>query len=53
MRIDPRAGGSADNIAQTFTVNLSSEVLNGTWNLRVNDNANADTGYINSWSITF
>ena len=53
MRIDPRAGGSADNIAQTFTVNLSSEVLNGTWNLRVNDNAANDVGYINSWSLTF
>ena len=47
------AGGSADNIVQTFTVNLSSEALNGTWNLRVNDNAANDTGYINSWSITF
>jgi serine protease len=48
-----RSGGSADNINQTYTVNLSSEPLNGTWRLRVNDNANADTGYINSWSITF
>ncbi len=48
-----RAGGSADNIVQTFTVNLSTEALNGTWNLRVNDNASADTGYINSWSVTF
>jgi subtilisin family serine protease len=48
-----RTGAGADNIVQTYTVNLSSEVLNGTWNLRVNDNANADTGYINSWSITF
>jgi serine protease len=48
-----RTGGSADNIVQTYTVNLSSEALNGTWNLRVNDNANADTGYINSWSVTF
>nr|WP_255355007.1 proprotein convertase P-domain-containing protein [Lysobacter sp. Root494] len=48
-----RAGGSADNINQTYNVNLSSEALNGTWRLRVNDNANADTGYINSWSITF
>ena len=46
-------GGSADNINQTYTVNLSSEALNGTWNLRVNDNANADTGRIDSWSITF
>jgi hypothetical protein len=48
-----RSGGSADNIIQTYNVNLSSEALNGTWNLRVNDNVNADTGYINSWSITF
>ena len=48
-----RAGGSADNIVQTFTVNLSTEALNGTWNLRVNDNAGGDVGYINSWSITF
>jgi serine protease len=48
-----RSGGSADNISQTYTVNLSSEALNGTWKLRVNDNASADTGYINSWSITF
>ncbi len=47
------AGGSADNIVQTFTVNLSSEALNGTWNLRVNDNAANDVGYINSWSVTF
>ena len=48
-----RTGGSADNIAQTFSVNLSSEALNGTWNLRVNDNASGDTGRIDSWSITF
>ncbi len=48
-----RTGGSADNIIQTFTVNLSSEALNGTWRLRVNDNATADTGYIDSWGITF
>ena len=48
-----RAGGSADNINQTYTVNLSSESLNGTWRLRVNDNANQDTGYINSWTTRF
>ena len=47
-----RSGGGADNIAQTFSVNLSSEALNGTWNLRVNDNASGDTGRIDSWSIT-
>ena len=48
-----RAGAGTDNIARTFTVNLSSEPLNGTWKLRVNDNANGDIGYINSWSLTF
>lgn len=48
-----RSGGSTDNINATYTVNLSSEALNGTWNLRVNDNASGDTGYINSWSVTF
>ncbi|GAA2366938.1 zinc metalloprotease [Catellatospora methionotrophica] len=47
-----RAGGSTDNINQTYTVNLSSEVRNGTWNLRVQDAASADTGYINSWTLT-
>jgi len=46
-------GSSTDNINQTYTVNLSGEVLNGTWKLRVNDNAGGDTGYINSWSVTF
>ena len=44
---------SADNVTQTFTVNLSSEALNGTWRLRVNDNWVNDTGYIDSWSLTF
>ncbi|MBE5316080.1 MAG: proprotein convertase P-domain-containing protein [Xanthomonadales bacterium] len=48
-----RTGGSADNIVQTYTVNASSEVANGTWRLRVNDNANADTGSLNSWSLRF
>jgi subtilisin family serine protease len=44
---------SADNVIQTFTVNLSSEALNGTWRLRVSDNWVNDTGYIDSWSLTF
>ncbi|MFI6096432.1 proprotein convertase P-domain-containing protein [Lentzea sp. NPDC051213] len=44
-------GGSADNIDQTYTVNLSSETSNGTWKLRVNDNAANDVGRIDSWSL--
>lgn len=47
-----RTGGSADNVVKTFTTNLSSEAINGAWKLRVADRASADTGYINSWSIT-
>ncbi|MFJ8085916.1 M4 family metallopeptidase [Streptomyces sp. NPDC096205] len=46
-------GGSADNINTTYTVNASSEVANGTWLLRVQDNAAIDTGYINGWKLTF
>ena len=48
-----RSGGSADNVNQTFNVNLSGEALNGTWNLRVRDAASLDTGRIDSWSVTF
>ncbi|KQX47412.1 MULTISPECIES: M4 family metallopeptidase [unclassified Streptomyces] len=48
-----RAGGSADNIQQTYTVNASSEVANGAWKLRVQDKASIDTGYINSFKLTF
>ncbi|MFB6810531.1 S8 family serine peptidase [Streptomyces sp. NPDC056387] len=48
-----RAGGSTDNINQQYTVNASSEVANGTWKLRVNDNAGGDTGYIDAWSLVF
>ncbi len=46
-----RSGGSADNVNQTFTVNLSSETANGTWNLRVRDAASLDTGFIDSWTL--
>jgi subtilisin family serine protease/subtilisin-like proprotein convertase family protein len=46
-----RAGGSADNINQTYTVNLSSEAANGTWRLRVQDAAAIDVGRIDSWTL--
>ncbi|WP_285370070.1 M28 family metallopeptidase [Streptomyces sp. RKAG293] len=44
---------SADNVVATYTVNASSEVANGVWKLKVQDVARADTGYINSWKLTF
>ncbi|ATL30203.1 S8 family peptidase [Streptomyces formicae] len=46
-------GGSSDNINTTYTVNASSEVANGTWKLRVSDNAAQDTGKIDSWGLQF
>ncbi|MFE5484235.1 S8 family serine peptidase [Streptomyces sp. NPDC056527] len=48
-----RTGSGTDNIVQTFTVNASSEVANGVWKLRVNDNAAQDTGKIDAWNLTF
>ena len=51
--IHNRTGSSTDDINKTVTLNLSSEVLNGTWKLRVNDNGLGDVGKIDSWSITF
>ncbi|MDJ0463989.1 S8 family serine peptidase [Streptomyces sp. H27-C3] len=44
---------SADNVLATYTVDASSEVANGTWKLQVRDVASGDTGYIDSWNLTF
>ena len=44
---------SADNVVATYTVNLSTEALNGAWKLQVQDVAAGDVGTLNSWSITF
>ncbi len=48
-----RTGGSANNIKKTYTVDLSGESLDGTWNLRVKDSGVGDTGKLDSWSVTF
>ena len=48
-----RTGAGTDNIDATYTVDLSGEAKNGTWILRVSDNAGLDTGTLNRWSITF
>ncbi|MFD0724958.1 proprotein convertase P-domain-containing protein [Lysobacter brunescens] len=44
---------SADNVMQSYQLNLSSEPLNGTWRLRVSDVYQEDAGRLNSWSISF
>jgi len=48
-----RTGSGTDNILTTYTVDASTEIGNGTWKLRVNDNASADTGFIDKWSLQF
>ncbi|MGQ4660069.1 M20/M25/M40 family metallo-hydrolase [Lysobacter sp. F6437] len=48
-----RGGGSANDLIGDYTVDLSSEPLNGSWKLRVNDNYTYDDGYINGWGLEF
>ncbi|MEV6635771.1 M4 family metallopeptidase [Actinoplanes sp. NPDC051470] len=43
---------SADNVIDTYTVNVSSETADGAWKLKVQDVASQDTGYINTWTLT-
>jgi Zn-dependent metalloprotease len=47
-----RTGGSTDNIDQTYSVNLAGESADGVWTLKVQDAANIDTGYLNSWTLS-
>ncbi|HET9142760.1 M28 family peptidase [Actinophytocola sp.] len=51
--ISNRAGGSADNLVGTFTINAASSAANGTWRLRVQDAAAQDVGRIDSWALQF
>ncbi|WCN81595.1 S8 family peptidase [Micromonospora sp. LH3U1] len=43
---------SADNVNTTYTANVSGEAADGTWRLQVRDTYSADTGYINTWTLT-
>ncbi|MFC3890493.1 S8 family serine peptidase [Lentzea rhizosphaerae] len=53
FRLQNSSNDSGDNIVQTYTVDASAKAANGTWKLQVKDVAQADTGYINSWKLTF
>ncbi|WP_251018985.1 M28 family metallopeptidase [Streptomyces sp. ISL-11] len=50
---DSSGNDSADNVIASYTVDASGETANGTWKLRVQDIAAQDTGYIDSWKLTF
>ncbi|MEN3586398.1 S8 family serine peptidase [Streptomyces sp. ZYX-F-203] len=43
----------AANVNTTYSVDASGVTANGTWKLRVTDSYSGDTGYIDSWSLTF
>jgi M6 family metalloprotease-like protein len=52
------AGGSADNLVRTFTaantpglVTFAGQPVNGTWRLRVADQASQDIGKLNNWRV--
>jgi hypothetical protein len=51
VNLHNRSGGSADNINETYTKDLSGEAANGTWTLRVRDAAFLDSGTLNSWTL--
>ena len=63
VRLHNRTGGSDDNLVTTYdqgVVNpdgpgtldaFNGEIVSGTWTLTVSDNANADTGTLNAWSL--
>ncbi len=46
-------GDSADNVVETYTVDASAQLANGTWRLRVQDVYRSDSGRIDGWKIIF
>ncbi|AWK12537.1 protease [Streptomyces spongiicola] len=52
-RLKDSSDDSTANLLTTYTVNASDVAANGTWKLRVADVYSGDTGYIDSWGLTF
>ncbi|QYK03857.1 S8 family serine peptidase [Shewanella zhangzhouensis] len=46
-------GAGTDNISKTYTVNATGVESQGTWKLKAVDSSRRDTGYIDSWEISF
>ncbi|WNV90451.1 M14 family zinc carboxypeptidase [Umezawaea sp. Da 62-37] len=51
-RLKSSGNDSGDNIDTTYTTNLSTELRNGDWKLKVQDVASQDIGNIDTWSLT-
>ncbi|MGY1453122.1 M4 family metallopeptidase [Streptomyces sp. SS8] len=52
-RLKNSSWDSGDDVRASYTVNASSEAASGTWKLRVQDVYRSDSGYVNSWKLTF
>jgi serine protease len=50
---DINGSDSADNVLADYSVNASGVESSGTWKLEVYDAYSGDTGYIDTWSISF
>jgi len=48
-----KSGGSVNNINKTYSVDVGSKNSAGTWSLKAVDSAGQDTGYIDSWTLSF
>ncbi|MEV6526387.1 M20/M25/M40 family metallo-hydrolase [Longispora sp. NPDC051575] len=51
-RLKTESNDSAANINTTYTVNVATHAANGVWTLKVQDMYSADTGKIDSWTLT-
>jgi len=52
-RLKDVSDDDSDDVHATYTVDASAEPADGTWKLRVQDRYQVDTGYIDSWKLTF
>ncbi|MCJ8271129.1 MAG: PKD domain-containing protein, partial [Psychrosphaera sp.] len=48
-----RSGGSANDIVESYSLNLGAVESVGLWTLEVTDHASRDGGQLNSWSLQF
>lgn len=51
-RLKASGNDSGDNIDTTYTANVSTEVRNGDWKLKLQDVAAQDVGSLDTWSLT-
>ncbi|MDD8059272.1 S8 family serine peptidase [Shewanella metallivivens] len=48
-----KTGGGTDNLNQTYSANMTGVESSGIWTLKAVDSARRDTGYIDTWSLSF